>query len=121
MGYYTDFDLEVLNSQEFSYEEIIAASYKLCEITNLYDSDDVKEYCKNYSDPFGWLTTDSWKWYDCEEDMIKLGKLFPEMCFCLSGNGEDRDDNWRLFIKGDKIERQEARIVFDPAPDWSYN
>lgn len=118
MGYYTYFNLVVENEDKFSKEELIKASRALAEITDIVEPSYIKDDT-NY--PFCWVSEDSMKWYDFESDMMKLGELFPEMIFVLYGEGEEKDDIWRLYIKGKEAEFQTAHIYFDPRPDWSYS
>lgn len=99
MGYYTTFRLSVRNGEVT--EEM---QTKLKEIKPEYfidhDMEDLLE--GGYEE----------KWYDWEEDLIKLSKAFPTEVFELSGDGEEREDMWRAYFKNGKvqIERAEIRI-----------
>lgn len=53
------------------------------------------------------------KWYDHDEDMLALSKAFPNIVFVLTGEGEDRDDNWISYYKNGQIEVCHGRIVYD--------
>lgn len=117
IGYYTYYSLSVENEDNFSKEELVKASRALAEITNIVKP----SYIKDDTDyPFYWISEDSMKWYDYDRDMTKLGELFPDMIFVLYGEGEDRDDNWRLIIKGKNCDFQRAHIHYGPRPGWSY-
>lgn len=118
MGYYTYFNLDVENRENFSKEELLKASRTLAEITDFVKPSYVED--NDYRDPFFWVREDSMKWYDYERDMAKLGELFPDMIFFLYGEGEDRDDNWRLIVRGKNSDFQKAHIYYGPRPEWSY-
>lgn len=117
MGYYTHFSLEVENEDNFSREELIKASQKLAEITDIEDPSYITNDC-HY--PFSWVSIEPMKWYDWDRDMSELALLFPEMIFCLWGEGEEREDTWRCYFKGDKTEFQRATISYGHRPEWSY-
>jgi hypothetical protein len=86
-----------------------------------------KEICKRLweisddavyeGDTFGDVLCDSLKWYDHHDDMIALSKEFPDVMFMLKGEGEDRDDNWRLFVQNGEWEEVFATIVWN-APSY---
>jgi len=54
------------------------------------------------------------KWYSCEEDMIELSKLFPEIVFTIEGWGEEREDIWREYFFNGKCQYAPAEIQFVP-------
>lgn len=114
IGYYTWYNLTVEN--EVPHEEVVRAARALAEITNFIEPEKVSDAWN----PFDFISYDSMKWYDWEHDMQALAFLFPDIVFCLWGEGEERDDNWRFYIKGDKAVLQHGVIVFDPRPEWSY-
>lgn len=99
MGYYTTFRLSVRNGEVT--EEM---QTKLKEIKPEYFIDhDMEDLLEGGYEA---------KWYDWEEDLIKLSKAFPTEVFELSGDGEEREDMWRAYFKNGKvqIERAEIRI-----------
>ena len=58
------------------------------------------------------------KWYDWEEDMCLLSKRFPELLFCLHGEGESSDDLWDAYFFEGKCQHCPAVITyedFDPS------
>ena len=81
MGYYTNFTLALDPSTTVSKEV-------LEQIDQVITDWDVLEYTCN----------DCWygsaKWYEYQEDMCALSKQFPNVIFCLSGEGEDAEDLW---------------------------
>ena len=58
------------------------------------------------------------KWYDWEEDMCLLSTRFPELLFCLHGEGESGDDLWDAYFFEGKCQHCPAVITyedFDPS------
>lgn len=53
------------------------------------------------------------KWYDHENDIMKLSKNYPDVVFFWSGTGEESDDQWRFYAKNGKTCKIKARIEFD--------
>lgn len=57
------------------------------------------------------------KWYDHEEDMRKLAKIFPNIYFTLIGEGEDRRDYWIKQFHGNEYYESYAEII-EPERKW---
>ena len=111
MGYYTYFTMEACDTTTnapLSAEKEKEICKRLWEISKdaIYEGD-----C--FYDCFG----DTLKWYDHHDDMIALSKEFPDVMFMLEGEGEDRDDNWRLFVQNGEWEEVFATIVWN-APSY---
>lgn len=53
------------------------------------------------------------KWDGYNEDMKLISNAFPEMLFLLEGEGENPVDIWRMWFKGGKSFRTDAKIVFE--------
>jgi hypothetical protein len=97
MGYYTSYTLAVQGISELQ-----VAALCLCMKDNnvmaYFDEDDT--YVGGNKTLY-FSSSDTYKWYEHEEDMKKLSKLFPNAVFKLSGNGEDYTDNWdKYFYNG---------------------
>lgn len=60
------------------------------------------------------------KWYDHKEDLITLSKLFPNRYFKLSGEGEERGDEWEAeFFQGKAKRCLYKRVAPDmQAAEW---
>ncbi|PGO60572.1 hypothetical protein [Priestia megaterium] len=58
-------------------------------------------------------TRDETKWYDHEEDMVRLSLKFPDVVFELRGEGEENDDMWYKYFKNGKIQKCYAKITYD--------
>lgn len=90
MGYYTRYELSV---QE-----------------DTFTGNDWEEIVSGYTDygPFG----QECKWYDHEQDMIRVSKDYPEVLFILRGEGEEAGDLWISYFKNGKYQRHEAIITY---------
>jgi len=99
MGYYTHYSLEI-NRSDFSEE--------------LEDVLTLNDYC-DYSPLMGFFNgdADSCKWYNHEEDMLKLSKDFPDILFTLKGEGEEAGDLWVKYFKGGKKQVANAQISYE--------
>jgi hypothetical protein len=53
----------------------------------------------------------NWKWYNWEEDMETIAKLFPTVCFTLEGEGEAREDWWIAEFLGNQSCIRRAEII----------
>lgn len=116
MGYYTYYSLSVKNEDEFPIEKQREASLQLAEKFNWRK--DYEKYIEASFYPFSWLSNDSMKWYDYNEDMLELSRNFPEAIFVLYGEGEDREDTWRAFYKDGVSIYQRAHFYYDPEPTF---
>ena len=100
MGYYTNFTLALDPSTTVS-KEILE------QIDQVITDWDVLEY----------TCTDCWygsaKWYEYQEDMCALSKQFPNVIFCLSGEGEDAEDLWCAYFLGGKMQFCPAEITYE--------
>jgi len=58
---------------------------------------------------------DWYKWYEeyRNPEMIALSNAFPHILFTLSGEGEERDDNWKMYIMNGKYLMSYGRIIYD--------
>lgn len=95
MGYYTEYDLEVINGDNtVDYKAEVGKASK-------YNATDIFE--------------EEIKWYDYEEDMIAFSKKCPTVIFKLMGEGEESGDSWIQYFKNGKSQRCDAIITF---PDF---
>ena len=56
---------------------------------------------------------DSIKWYNCDKDMLKYSKLYPDTVFEITGYGEEQEDIWKAYYKDGKEQKTVAKIIFD--------
>ena len=117
MGYYTTFTLNCYdnhaNSFDISFETELgkALTAALHEINPYYFDDDFDLKTLSY---------DSWKWYDHDEDMVKLSLRFPNYTFILEGEGEENGDLWRTIYHDGQLERLNVKIVYEkPRSDFA--
>lgn len=96
MGYYTRYNLTATEWPE--------------ELTN---------YLRSNEDDFypieedGTLK-DSATWYNHEKYILELSKVFPEIRFTLSGEGEDNEDIWEKHFLNGKMQLCKAQITIPP-------
>ena len=77
MGYYTEYDMEVIGDDDFNHKnEITQGSGYSC----LFDGDDIK-------------------WYDHEQQLRDHSENYPDLLFKLSGRGEEAGDSWVKYFK----------------------
>lgn len=133
MGYYTAFDMEVTKTEDamlqilrsayigpqLSEEEQLEVARALCSedayFEGCYEEGRAKRsysFCDQAWDYF--VSGDTRKWYDHDDDMKQLSEQFPEYYFLLNGQGEDHDDQWRtVYHNGKIICHQTVRRYFD--------
>jgi hypothetical protein len=128
MGYYTNFSLEI----EDSNEEIPQCLHKIPEgarfcpecgkPVGFFDAQYVVgKWAKEHPGPDGYnideLLEEQWdscKWCEHEKDMRALSLEFPKFLFILSGEGEESGDIWKEYYLNGKMQRSEAEIVIAP-------
>lgn len=103
MGYYTTFELEILD----------IGSENLDQIRKTFVSEGYEMRAAEILDE----RTDDLKWYDHDDDMRKFSSFFPTAVFKLSGYGEEAGDVWVTYYHGGKMHDAHTEIVhedFDP-------
>lgn len=53
------------------------------------------------------------KWYDHEDDMIRLSEEYPEFLFEMHGDGEDSEDFWIEYFQDGKCQYCQGTIVYE--------
>lgn len=99
MGYYTYYELSIIKIDNNN-----SPKRQIHTILNEIINNDFKDY-----NPF----EEACKWYDWESDMINLSKKYPNILFCLDGNGEEDEDLWRCYFKDGKSQFCKAIISYD--------
>lgn len=78
----------------------------------------VKEY--SLSDVFDdkGETENHCKWYDHDKDLEAFSKKYPQYLFELSGEGEERDDLWKLFAMNGRsyLDRADIKVEYKYNP-----
>ena len=62
------------------------------------------------------IACDSFKWYECIEDMKTVSAQFPDIIIKIHGEGEDNDDLWNAYFKNGKAAVYHAEIIY---PDYN--
>ena len=102
MGYYTNYTLDCYDNHANSFDISFATEFGKALTAALY------EINPDYFDDDFSLTTlpyQEWKWYDHDEDMIKLSLRFPDYTFILEGEGEENGDLWRQDNRAQALHR----------------
>lgn len=87
MGYYTGYEISIEGK---STEEML----ELFESSNLIDKDIIHDLEDSGDELYIYC-----KWYDYEDEFIKLSKLIPNNLITIKGAGEESGDVWIHFIK----------------------
>ena len=134
MGYYSNFNIQVISKEKFSINELIK---ELDSIANYVDFSGLME---NSNPPLiesedenmpKFIASDSMdkttefcfdvfdlNWYDCEENFIALSKKFPNLNFFITRYGEGTVDIEEMYIINGKSQTQFAELIF---PKWDEN
>lgn len=110
MGYYTNYDLVVMD-RDRQIEQDSEVLEELAETLNvIVGGGFVVEGGKQKAI----VNADEMKWYEWEVDMLGLSHMYPALVFQLTGHGEESGDVWRAwFFDGEcefykRIDEEEA-------------
>lgn len=104
MGYYTNYSLKIYNTDGGLETDDINCKKDAEEVIQYaedYNKDVVKfiKKIKNNEDCcYGILYEECCKWYDYESELTDLSKSFPNLVFCLTGEGEEQGDVWTQYF-----------------------
>lgn len=116
MGYYTDYTLTA-SICTVGADSYTTATIPHITLVNLEDEIKKMNIFEGGGDiEYGYYANA--KWYDWEEDMCLLSNRFPELLFCLHGEGESSDDLWDAYFFEGKCQYCPAVITyedFDPS------
>lgn len=121
MGYYTYYRLNMksVDNSPINYEAINRAfihiydeAYEKSTLEDRWVKESIND--PNFINDF--YLTESQKWYESNEDMLKLSEMFPNVVFCLWGEGEERDDNWRVVYNDGSAASSHGKIVYEYEP-----
>lgn len=121
MGYYSHFTLYVQGATESDLYAIMHWIHSESQNDRYPNSSNENEFGYNFdrewwndgnSDIF--YTNDIMKWYDVEDDLRALSAAFPAIIFMMEVEGDDRDDNWRLYATNGVIQASKGHIVYAP-------
>lgn len=102
MGYYTDYDLEVVDCADLEFDDVEAAALEI-------DTDYGEELVNQLLQGNGY----NCKWYDHEKDMRTLSLKCPDVLFRLKGHGEEEGDQWVKYFKNGLMQECRAKITYD--------
>jgi len=100
MGYLTFHELSVFTDDT------------LTKTINNDKYDEIVELLGKVTDYEDMLFEDTIKWYEHDEDMIRLSKQYPDYVFQLDGDGEESDDFWRTYYKNGKKQEVDVKRVY---------
>ena len=104
MGYYTNFELSILDKES---RELTALDKTLLEDEidkmDVFDGGNIDDGYYTYA-----------KWYDYDEDMALLSARFPGIVFYLHGDGEETTDIWDAYFLDGAGQFCPATISYDP-------
>lgn len=135
MGYYTDYTLEfeVLDDSENKPLDAFIEECKLKEIEipetvqraindknkslkdcviNWMQQDDSCQYGQMIQFVGG--NGECCKWYEHDEEMLRVSMKFPQVLFTLRGEGEEHGDLWVKYYLAGKTQCSNGVVTFDP-------
>lgn len=111
MGYYTNFQLDMVDAK--AHEPIYSDSMIYFAVQEAFekinDYVDFDGLIDGYDEPY--------KWYEWRTQMLQLAREFPSIHFILSGQGEDREDNWIADFINNRFAFRRAKIVYPELED----
>ena len=117
MGYLTNYTLDCYDNRANSFDISFATELGKALTAALHEID--PDY---FDDDFDLtnLSYQEWKWYDHDEDMVKLSLRFPDYTFILEGEGEENGDLWRAIYHDGQMEELNVKIVYKkPKSDFA--
>lgn len=100
MGYYTNYSLTV-ESKDIKPELLDQIDHEIRKMNEL--------------ESWGGGTWSAYtKWYDFDQDMLLLSKKFPNILFCLHGEGDNEEDLWDAYYQNGKVQNCHAEIIYPP-------
>lgn len=124
MGYYTNYNMEVIDIEKKGYNSYLIAKYmfnkyKECDWYYPFEYS-LNEFLDENDEDNGTVfalvleNDDASKWYDNEKEMIELSKEFPDVLFKLHGAGEESEDIWDEYFMNGKSQYCEAEFTIPP-------
>ncbi len=56
---------------------------------------------------------DACKWYEHEEEVAQFSKIYPDVLFELSGEGEKSGDIWKKYFLNGRMQLCNVKMTFD--------
>jgi len=111
MGYYTDFSMEIYDSDGQCVIGTIHSERDIHDIVmypeqHRTDVVEALRYIKEHSDEYyGLLGEERCTWYDHQDEMKKVSNNYPDLVFILHGEGEEQGDIWTAYFCNGKCEK----------------
>lgn len=93
MGYYTTYTLQIHKDPDNQFKDIM----------DKFGGIITPDLLDGYED----------KWYDWEEDMIKISKSYPKVLFEIQGVGEETFDVWSCYFCNGKSHYREIQTYWE--------
>lgn len=108
MGYYTNFEVKWRESDKDIREASIKSFLEITKVDELGSDfwDDTDYYHEDDAVYLGFYA----KWYDKDEQMARLSRMYPDILFEIEGCGEETGDLWKERWKNGAYEYQRAII-----------
>jgi hypothetical protein len=105
MGYRTYYNLNITNADGSDLGEERRAEI----IDALRGENEEAEYSFNEAGEAEEENT----WYEHVKEMAEFSKKYPDVLFCLEGEGEESHDLWEKYFLNGKVQLCPAKIEFD--------
>ncbi len=104
MGYYTNYELEIIDKPYLPLTDEEAVIERFMEISGY----------TNEGGPF----EDGCKWYDHDSNARAVSRFFPSCILKIEGKGEEHGDHWvDAYMNGDRIWKWSASRSYPPSID----
>lgn len=105
MGYRTSFKLSIYNDAKIDHELLISNFISISENPEKYSE-------LLYKNQDNVICLDDCKWYNWEQHMRELSKLYPNVVFLLDGQGE-HGGIWKAYFKNGKFQDVKTYTAFE--------
>ena len=105
MGYYTYYTLYCNGHKNRNLtDEEVAAIEREVDLLDVFAGGTCED---------GYFSEDA-KWYDHDEDMMRLSSRIPDVLFSLHGDGEEQGDLWDAYYLNGRMQHCPAEIYYPP-------
>ena len=114
MGYRTDYTLKITDGAGLGLDVTPEQCEEIHKVLVTYDGPKWAFDLEGISPSSLYETVCGCKWYEHESDMRIVSKMFPNVLFTLSGEGEENGDIWKKYFLGGKCQVAKAKIEIAP-------